>query len=106
MAERLAASTPERDHRAALARLPVTRKSELLERQKAGRARVGLGPVRRLLGHRLAGLRGCTARAASTSRPARSTNPKAVRPTTGAARAMFAAGFAPATWCTTASATT
>jgi phenylacetate-CoA ligase len=65
-----------RDHsRTTLARLPVTRKHELLERQKAQRASNGpWAAIRPSAGARWARLR---RRAASTSRPAPSTNPKA-----------------------------
>jgi hypothetical protein len=63
----------------------------------AGRSRRGrrLGPVRRLLGHRLARARqGTRWRVGCTSRPAPSTNPKAPAPDYWrAGRAMFAAGF-------------
>ena len=81
--------------RAALAALPVTRKHELLERQKAARARSERRAVRRLLGHRLARpARAARGAARVPVARARSTSPKAQAPTTGAsARALFAAGF-------------
>ena len=92
-AELLAASMPRRSRsRAALARLPVTRKHELLERQKA-HARA---PIRSAASRPSAGAR-CARRAARcgcSSRPARSTNPKAQRADYWRmARALFAAGF-------------
>jgi phenylacetate-CoA ligase len=69
--------------RAALAALPVTRKGELLERQKAhARRRAG---TRSAASRPSAGARWAARRArACSSRPARSTSPKAPAPTTGA----------------------
>ena len=79
--------------RAALARLPVTRKSELLERQQRSRATRG-DPFG---GFSAIGWRGCARRAAHgacSSRPGRSTNPRALRADYWRlARALFAAGF-------------
>jgi phenylacetate-CoA ligase len=73
--------------RAALARLPVTRKHELFERQRAG-AKAGGDPFGGFsaIGWRTLGL----ARKAAGAPRARCSPP----------------AFAPATWCTTASATT
>ncbi len=86
----------------ALATLPVTRKSELLERQKAQRAHP-FGGFARSAG----GLGQRRARRVFASRPAPSTNPRARATTTGAwpGRSTRRAS-GPATWCTTASATT
>jgi phenylacetate-CoA ligase len=84
--------------RAALAALPVTRKHELLERQKAQRSTDPFGGV---AAPRRAGHGGCS------SRPARSTNPKARQPTIGVPHGRCSRpAFAQATWSTTASATT
>jgi phenylacetate-CoA ligase len=66
------------------------RKSELLERQKALRAQDPFGGFA-AIGWR--GLRAGAARAACSSRPARSTNPRAGRRLLALARAIFAAGF-------------
>jgi hypothetical protein len=77
---------------AALAQLPVTRKGELLERQKAARA-ARRRPLRRLLGHRLAwpARRGARARV-PVARPDLRTR-RARQRLLALARAMFAAGF-------------
>jgi phenylacetate-CoA ligase len=86
--------------RAALARLPVTRKGELFERQKAQRASDVFGGFATTL-------RGGRPCAASTPRPARSTNPRAPRADYWrTARAMFAAGFRAGDLVHNASATT
>ena len=70
--------------------LPVTRKHELLERQKAQRAT----RIRSAASPPSAGRRWAAAgRRASSSRPARSTNPRARPPTTGASRAHACRGL-------------
>ena len=87
--------------RPALAKLPVTRKSELLERQKASRAAGGDA-----FGGFSALVRG-PAMSRIFASPGRFTSPRVRGPTTGArvARCTLPV-FEKANWCTTPSATT
>ena len=91
-------------NRDALARLPVIRKTNCSNARRTARRR----SVRWVLRHRLA----CARAAAGARRVlpvarARSTSPRAAAPITGAWRARCTRpAFAPATWCTTASAIT
>ena len=108
VAERFAASTPAAvTSRAALA-APAGAAQERVARA-AERATLASDAVRRLRDDRLGRRRGRRhgARRASSSRPGRSTSPRARGPTTGAWRGPCSPpAFAPATWCTTASAIT
>jgi phenylacetate-CoA ligase len=88
--------------RAALARLPVTRKHELLERQQAARQAAAATPL-------AASARCASARAMPRvfASPGTIYEPDSTRKDYWRlARALFAAGFGRASWCTTASATT
>ena len=90
--------------RRALAQLPVTRKHELLERQKAGRASDPFGGFS-AIGWRTQGAARAARRVFQSPGPIY--EPEGPARTTGASAARCSPpAFAPATWCTTASATT
>jgi phenylacetate-CoA ligase len=92
--------------RAALAQLPVTRKSELLERQQAGTQRAAATPS--AASRRSAGAPGrCAPARRVYQSPGPIYEPEGTAPDYWRRRAPCSPpAFAPATWCTTASATT